>query len=213
MKAAQAIWKMRGVLRRQHKALSTEECYVHWLRRYIGALSALPRTLSSEQKLERFLTDLARKRNVSASTQNQAFNAIVFFYKDVLGRPLGDVNALRATRPAHLRHAPTVSETRALLQTVPDLAGYPTSLIARMLYGCGLRVCEPLDLRIKDLELQSARLVIRGAKGGKDRVVGLPRSLTAELRRQVEFARAIWQRDRQNGIPVTVPHQLATALA
>ena len=96
---------MREVLRRQHKALATEDSYVHWLRRYMAALHNMPQTLSSEQKVERFLTDLALKRDVAAATQNQAFNAIAFFYKDVLGAALHDVDALRATRPAHLRHA------------------------------------------------------------------------------------------------------------
>ena len=115
---------MREVIRRQHKALATEESYVHWLGRYIHALQEMPATWTSEQKLERFLTDLALRRDVAASTQNQAFSAIVFFYKDVLGAPLHDVDALRATRPVHLRHAPTVAETRALLQAVRDEAGY-----------------------------------------------------------------------------------------
>ena len=83
-------------MRRQHKALSTEGCYLFWLRRYISALRAMPASLPSEKKLETFLTDLARDRDVSPSTQNQAFNAILFFYRDVLVQPLANVNALRA---------------------------------------------------------------------------------------------------------------------
>ena len=102
----------------------------------------MPQDLSSEKKLERFLTDLARN-DVSASSQNQAFNAILFFYQQVLEQSLGNVNALRAKRPAHERHAPTVGETQLLLQTIRNAGGYPTNLIARMLYGCGLRVTEP----------------------------------------------------------------------
>ena len=123
MNTLQAIGREREVLRRQHKALSTEDCYTFWLRRYMRALREMPEGLSSEKKLETFLTDLARHRDISASTQNQAFNAIAFFYKDVLGNPLHGVEALRATRPVHLRHAPTISETRVLLQAVCDLAG------------------------------------------------------------------------------------------
>ena len=107
----------------------------------------MPPSLTSEQKLERFLTYLAVQRDVAASTQNQAFNAIVAFYKDVLGKPLQEVDSLRATRPAHLRHAPTPKETRELLMTVCDRGGYSTNLITRLLYGCGLRVTEPLNLR------------------------------------------------------------------
>jgi len=113
------------------------------LRRYISALQSIPATLTSEQKLERFLTELALTRDVAANTQNQAFNAIAFFYKDVPGTPLQNVDALRATRPAHLRHALSVDETRALPQAVCDVAGYPTNLIVRLLYGCGLRLTEP----------------------------------------------------------------------
>jgi len=204
-----AIEKLRGVLRRQHKALATEATYVYWLRCYVNALPALPVALSSEQKLEHFLTDLARHRDLSANSQNQALNAILYFYKEVLRQPLQNVDALRAKRPARLRHAPTVPETQALLQTIRDRAGYPTNLIARLIYGCGLRVCEPLNLRIKDLNLDQLTLFLVGAKGGKDRVVALPKILVPELIQQMKFAQAIWHRDRQNKIPVTLPHQLA----
>ena len=119
------------------------------------------------------------------------------------------MDALRARRPARLRHAPTVAETQALLQTVQDRAGYPTNLIARLIYGCGLRVTEPLNLRIKDLNLEQLTLFLVGAKGGKDRVVSLPASLVPELVQQMKFAEAVWRRDQQNRIPVTLPHQLA----
>ena len=134
------IEQLRDVLRRQHKALATESNYVYWLRQYMTALNSMPASFSSEQKLELFLTDLARHRDLSASSQNQAFNAVLFFYKEVLRQPLQGVDALRARRPARLRHAPTVAETQALLQTIQDRAGYPTNLIARLIYGCGLRV-------------------------------------------------------------------------
>jgi integrase len=168
MNAIDAIERMRQVIRLQHKALATEDSYVLWLRRYIKALRHIPPELPSNKKLERFLTELAQVHDVSASTQNQAFNAILYFYEQVLGQPLGDVRALRATRPVHERHAPTPSETQALLQTVRNQGGYPTNLIARMLYGCGMRVSEPLNLRIKDVDLERGRLCIRGAKGGNN---------------------------------------------
>lgn len=209
MNESQALDRMRQVIRRQHKALATEDAYVLWLRRYMKALRQMPPELSSENKLERFLTDLACELDVSASTQNQAFNAILFFYQQVLGQPLGNVKALRATRPVHERHAPNVAETQAILQTVRNHAGYPTNLIARMLYGCGLRVSEPLNLRIKDVDLERRRLCIRGAKGGNDRVVALPLSLIPELTRQIQLARVVWQRDKQDRMPVILPHRLA----
>lgn len=129
---------MREAIRRLHKALAT------W---------------TSEQTLERFLTDLALRGNVAASTQNQASSAIAVFCNDVLSAPLHDVDVLQSTRPVHLRHAPIIAETRALLQAVRDEPGYPT-----------------------DLNLGADLLFILGAKGGKDRVVSLPRSLALELR-------------------------------
>ena len=209
MGTTEAIRRLRQVLRRQHKALATEESYVHWLRHYMAAIRQMPNELPSERKLERFLSELAQKRELATSTQQQAFNAIVFFYKDVLALPLQAVDALRVTKPVHLRHAPTVAETRTLLQAVRDVGGYPTNLVARLLYGCGLRVTEPLNLRIKDLNLETPAVSILGAKGGKDRRVALPCSLSSELTRQVDFARAVWQRDVQNKIPVMLPQQLA----
>lgn len=210
MNTAQAIERARRVIRRQHKALSTEDSYIFWLRRYMTALRALPQDLPSEKKFERFLSDLAQHRDVSASSQNQAFNAILFFYREVLGQQLGNVHALRAKRPVHERHAPTVRETKQLLENIGNEGGYPTNLIARMLYGCGLRVSEPLNLRIKDVNFERNTLCIRGAKGGNDRVVSLPSCLVPELKQQVEFAREVWRRDKQNGMPVMLPHRLAT---
>ena len=209
MNSTNAIERLREVLRRQHKALSTEECYVFWLRRYMAVLPTMPLGLSSEAKLERFLTELACRHNVSASTQNQAFNAILFFYREVLAELIGRVSALRAKRPVHERHAPTVTETHGLLRAIRNEGGYPTNLIARLLYGCGLRVSEPLNLRIKDMDLERGRLTIRGAKGGSDRVVALPSSLVPELVQQMQVARAVWERDRQDGTPLMLPHQLA----
>jgi len=98
MNTAEAIQRLRQVIRRQHKALSIEHCYVFWLRRYMAALLQMPEGLSSETKLEQFLTYLACHDNDSASTQNQAFNAVLFFYKEVLGQTIQNVNSLRAKR-------------------------------------------------------------------------------------------------------------------
>jgi integron integrase len=208
MNPSQAMALARDVIRRQHKAISTEEVYLHWLGRYMKSLRHIPQTLSSEQKVERFLSDLALQ-NVSASTQNQAFNALLFFYRDVLKVELKGINALRAKRPVHLRHAPTVDETRQLIATVRDVGGYPVNLIVRLLYGCGLRVTEPLNLRIKDVDIANGTLFIRGAKGGKDRVVALPCSLADEIRGQIDYARSVWSRDGTAKIPLEIPNQLA----
>jgi hypothetical protein len=123
MNTNEAVRRLTEVVRRQHLALATERTYCAWLRRYCDFLKRLPLQLPSEHKLERFLTALAQK-DVAASTQNQAFNAIIFFYKEALGTELKNVQALRARRPAHIRHAPTPEETWHLLKIVQSDAAF-----------------------------------------------------------------------------------------
>ncbi len=122
MNVEQAIQKLRQVLRLQHKAWATESAYVYWLRRYINSIPHMPPALSSRQKVEFFLTRLACHNEVTASTQNQALNGILFFYKDVPDQPIQGVDALRAKRPPRVRYAPTLAHTHALLRAVTDLA-------------------------------------------------------------------------------------------
>lgn len=210
MKVEEAVRRLRDVARRKHLSLATEDAYAGWLARYAAFLDRLDgaASLAAEQKMEAFLTAEAR-RGVAASTQNQAFNALLFFYRDVMGRELSGIDALRAKTPARIRTAPELDDVRALLGAVRDLHGYPTRLIVRLIYGCGLRVTEPLNLRIKDVKLAESRLVLRGAKGGKDRIVAIPCSLARELREQVDAARVIWRRDVSARIPVALPGLLA----
>ncbi len=196
-------------MRLRHLSLATEQSYCGWLVRFARFASEQCVPLSKpEQKMEAFLTQLA-KQEVAASTQNQAFNALLFFYREVLKVELGKVNSLRAQRPVMVRTAPSVDEVRALLASVPDVGGYPTALLVRMLYGMGLRVSEPLNLRVKDVLISESRLIIRGAKGGKDRVVALPCSLVAEMKAQLTHARAVWEMDKAKGLPVALPGLLA----
>lgn len=204
MTREQAIQRTRDLLRLRHMALATEETYLGWLGRFMDWLPQAAPGLSSEGKVEGYLTMLA-KRGVAASTQNQAFNALLFFYTQVLGQELKGIHALRAQRPVMVRTAPTVEEVRRLFGALQDVHGYPTRLIARMIYGCGLRVCEPLNLRVKDVLVQQSRLILRGAKGGKDRVVALPCSLVLELKAQLRAARVVWERDVAAGVPVALP--------
>lgn len=208
MNKEQALNRVREVLRRQHKALNTEQVYVHWLGRYINALGQMPAALPSEQKMERFLTELAQ-RDVSASTQNQAFNAILFFYRDCLGVQLKGIDALRATRPEHQRRALSVADTRTLLAAVRDDGGYPANLIVHLLYGCGLRLGEGIALRVKDIDLPEQQIFIREPKFGRDRVVKMPCALVPRIEQQLEAAKIVWLKDRQMKTPVQLPHQLA----
>ena len=208
MTISQALERLSDTIRLRHLARSTEECYRCWLQSYMQWLASRSFKGSSAQKVEAFLTMQAR-RGVAASTQNQALNALVFFYKCVLGTPLEAIDAVRVRRPATVRTALTVAETRALLAAVEDHAGYPTRLVAHLLYGAGMRVCEPLELRIKDVDVVGRRLVIRGAKGGKDRVVELPRTLVEAVEGQFRAARAVWRGDAAAGLPVGMPGLLA----
>ena len=165
-------------------------------------------TGATEQKLEAFLSRLARE-GVSASTQNQAFNALLFFYREVLKQELGPVNSLRAKQPANPRHCPSQEDVRRLLGAVADIYGYPTRLIVHVLYGCGLRVTEPLNLRIKDVDFKESKFYVYQAKGGKGRVVLFPNCLTGPLQQQMAVAKHIAEQDHARGIPVPLPGLLA----
>ncbi|MDE2104370.1 MAG: phage integrase N-terminal SAM-like domain-containing protein, partial [Patescibacteria group bacterium] len=138
---------MIDVIRRKHLSLSTEQSYSHWLRRYCLFLAKITPGQTSERKLEHFLSALARD-DVSASTQNQAFNALLFFYQECLGQKLLGINSLRAKRSAFVRRAPSVDEVRRLIVEVKDEGNYPVRLVVKLLYGCGLRITEPLSLRL-----------------------------------------------------------------
>jgi site-specific recombinase XerD len=152
--------KLRSVIRRRHLAYATEDTYAMWLRRFARFVCERSPEGAPALKMERFLTQLARQE-VSASTQNQAFNAVLFFYREVLGIDVGKVDSLRAKGPQYIRTAPSVDEVRALLAGVKDTGGYPTRLIVRMIYGMGLRVSEPLNLRIKDVCLPESKVILR----------------------------------------------------
>lgn len=206
MNQEQAVHRLRDVSRLKHLAWSTEQSYVTWLKRYCLFLRNAHQD-SPTKRVEAFLTGLAHE-DLSASSQNQAFSALLFFYRDCCGIELQNVNALRAKRPVRERYAPSFDEVKTLLSAVRDSAGYPTALVAHLIYGCGLRVSEPLDLRIKDVCLKDSRLIIRQAKGAKDRVVPIPCSLITRLSAQVEIAKAFSAQDIATGLPVALPGRL-----
>lgn len=211
MNANQAIERMRGVIRLKHFALSTERCYVDWARRYASWLLQVRSVGTSEQKFTAWLTHLARDLDVSAVTQNQAFNALRFFYTHGLGQPLGDVSALRAKRRQHERMAPSREQVQALRAALVDQPHTPARLLFELLYGCGLRVSEPIELRVRDILFAESQLIIRDAKGAKDRRVPIPCCLMAPLRRQLARARQVWEWDRAHhpAVGVPLPNRLA----
>jgi integrase len=166
--------------------------------------------MSPEAKAGAFLTHLAVVGQVSARTQNQAFSALLFLYKDVLNEPLGDIDSLRAKRPGHERTAPSKEQIRVFRSAVVDTEHTPARLLVDLLYGCGLRVSEPLELRVKDILRDKRQLLIRAAKGGKDRRVPIPYACLEALGAQVAKARRAWEQDRANapGVGVPLPFQL-----
>jgi site-specific recombinase XerD len=206
-----AIQSIRDVCRLKHYALTTEETYCHWVNRYCLWLAKNHASVADtpSARIAGFLTDLA-KSDVAASTQNQALSAILFFYRAVLNIEPGNVNALRAKRPAHIRHAPPIADVRKLLAAVENSPAYPFRTICALIYGSGLRVSEPLAIRIRDLDLANRRVVIREAKHGKDRLVPVPEVLIEPLNRQIAAARVVWQRAVSQGVQAKLPHQLGT---
>ncbi len=208
MKISHAIRLVRETCALRHFSFKTEKTYTYWLCRYGTFLKDHRATpWPTEQKIEAFLSRLA-KEGVSASTQNQAFNALLFFYREVLKQELGPINSLRAKQSGNPRHCPTREDVCRLLAAVSDTYGYPTRLIVHLLYACGLRVTEPLNLRIKDVDLKESKLYIYQAKGGKGRVVLFPTCLAGALQQEMTIAHRVAQ-DHARTIPVPLPGLLA----
>jgi integron integrase len=165
-----------------------------------------PRDMA-EAEVRAFLTHLAVDRDVAASTQNQAFNALLFLYKDVLGRPVGDLSGFaRASRPRKVPVVLSQEESRALLAALDGTA----RCMALLLYGAGLRILECARLRIKDVDFHRRILTLQETKGGNGRVTMLPDAAREALREQIRFARTVYDADREAGAPgVQLPHAMA----
>ena len=202
--------QLRERIRYMHYSLSTEQVYVYWVRFFIrwsgrGGTMQHPRDIGAPG-VEAFLTMLATERKVSASTHNQALSALLFLYRHVLNVDLPWLNDVN--RPTQKRRIPSVLTKDEVAGLLAHMEG-PTALMARLLYGTGMRLMEGMRLRIKDVDFDRHVIIVRDAKGGKDRVVMLPRSLEPALRLQLLAARSQWEHDRQaQRGGVEVPHAL-----
>jgi integrase len=188
--------EVRTACRRRNLAYSTEKTYLGWMRRFVRYHGMRHPAELGEEHIREYLSHLATKRRVAASTQNQALNALVFLYGKVLGLDLDEFGAfVRARRPKRLPVVLTAAEAQRVLARI----GGPVGLVARLLYGSGLRIAEAVTLRVKDVDFDYGLVHVQAAKGGKDRKTMLPERLHRPLKEHLVAVRRIHGRDLAAG--------------
>lgn len=197
---------VREAIRARHYSIRTEEAYVGWVRRFIHFHGKHHPIDMAEPEVAAFLSHLAVNLEVAPATQNQALNALAFLYSEVIVRPLGNVPGIvKAKRRTKLPIVLSLSEVGRLLSRLEG----DYWLVGCLLYGSGLRLMEALRLRIKDIDFEHEALFARSAKGGKDRIVTLPRELVLPLERHLSSRRTTFDRDISNGrATVYLPYAL-----
>ncbi len=198
--------QVRTVIRRKHYSIRTEEAYVLWIKRFILFHGKRHPKEMGASEIETFLTHLAVDLNVAASTQNQALNALLFLYREVLQQDLDlPIRAVRAKRPKRL---PTVLTREEVHQVLTQLSG-THRLLAQLLYGSGLRLLECVRLRIKDIDFAQRQIIVRDGKGMQDRVTILPESLIEPLQEHLQCIKRLHQEDLKRGYgSVYLPYAL-----
>jgi len=198
--------QMRESMRVRHYRARTEETYCQWVRRYILFHQKRHPKDMGEPEINIFLTHLAVKEKVSASTQNQALSAILYLYRHVIGRDIGDLGeVIRARKPKRLPVVMTRKDVKAVLD---QLSG-DKWLIASLLYGSGLRLMECMSLRVQEVDFQASEIIVRDGKGGKDRRTMLPQKLIAPLLEHLRKVKVIHEKDLAEGWGrVQMPHAL-----
>jgi integron integrase len=188
--------QVRAAIRTKGYSIRTEQAYVDWIRRYILFHQKRHPLDMGKAEIEAFLTHLAVNRDVAPSTQNQAFSALLFLYRQVLDRDMPWLDSVtRAKKPKRLPVVLTSAEVNLLLRQLSGIKW----LMASLLYGSGLRLLECLRLRVQDIEFDRRQIMVRSGKGGKDRVTVLPQPLIEPLRRQIEKVRIIHEEDLSEG--------------
>jgi integron integrase len=191
--------QVSDAIRLKHYSYRTEQTYREWIKRYIlFHKKRHPKEMGAEE-IQQFLTYLATEKNISASTQNQALSAILFLYRNVLLKPI-DIPAclIRAEKSKTL---PTVLTHAEALAVIHRMKGVP-QLMAKILYGGGLRLTECLRLRVKDIDFGNHQIIVRDGKGEDDRFTVLPDSLIPELKEHLQTVRLIHERDLKAGYGV-----------
>jgi integron integrase len=188
---------MRNKIRLKHYSLKTEKSYIAWVKRYILFHNKRHPKDMGKVEIEKFLTDLAINRNVSPTTQNQAFNAILFLYRNVLEIDVSDYN-ISAMRAKNKKHIPVVLTKDEVNKVLFNTSGVYKMMLS-LLYGCGLRMNELLRLRVKDIDFGFNNIYIWDSKSEKDRIVPLPQKLKDDLKIQISQVKIIHQQDLVDG--------------
>jgi len=194
-KSSPLLNRVRSVLRMKYYSLRTEDVYLRWIKSYIFFHKKRHPGEMGENEINQFLSYLAQEKNMAASTQNQALCAIIFLYKNVLKKRIDQLDITWAKKPRKLPVVLTRDEVRALLAQLDGTYG----LMALLLYGSGLRFMECLRLRIKDIDFGYRQIIVRDAKGQKDRSTPLPEIAIAGLRKQINRVKKIHDEDLKKG--------------
>ena len=194
-RASKLLDDIRSAIRVRHYSRRTEEAYLKWIKQYILFHQKKHPIEMGEAEINAFLTHLAVKQNIAASTQNQALCAIIFMYKNVLNKDIGELSLVWAQRPKRIPVVLSRQEVKAILS---HLQG-DYWLMAMMMYGSGLRLMECLRLRIKDVDLHYKQILVRDAKGHKDRFVPLSEKTIDSLNKHIVKIKALHEKDLKNG--------------
>ncbi len=194
---SELVEAVKTEVRSRHYSYRTETSYLDWIRRFIAFHDyADPRGLDASASVKTYLDYLAVEREVAASTQNQALNALVFFYGQVLRKPLGEMEEFaRAKRPRRMPEVMTRDEVQRLLSKMSGITG----LMAGLMYGSGFRLMECVRLRVKDIDFAQHQIMVRDGKGQKDRVTMLPERFAGPLQEHLARVKAIYEQDLAEG--------------
>jgi len=196
---------VRDKIRVKHYSFSTEKTYIHWIKCYILFHNKKHPKDMGKNEIEEYLTNIAVKNKVSPATQNQAFSAILFLYKEVLGIDMSEWN-IQALRAQERKHIPTVLTREEVESVIFNINGI-YNLMVSLMYGCGLRMSELLNLRIKDIDFGFDKVYIWNSKSLKDRTLPLPKKLKIKLLAQVELIKELHVKDLSQGYgTVYMPH-------
>src|SRR5574344_202082 len=199
---------MRDKIRVKHYSLKTEKVYIYWAKKYILFHNKRHPNTMGKKEIEEYLTYLAKNLNVSPTTQNQAFYSIVFLYEQVLNISLKNENiqALRAQERKHIPVVLTIDEVKSIILNMAGIY----QLIVKLMYGCGLRMKEVQNIRIKDIDFGFDKIYVWDSKSLKDRTIPLPQSIKNELQIQTQKVKELHQRDLSDGFgSVYIPYALS----